>query len=304
MLMRKSRFGVVGLWLFLISALVACGAAPLPVLDRDSASMSAPVEVVEVEKVVETGYREDVAASNTASDLSDIEPMIVWNASISLMVEETKEAMAKVGTIAKDLGGRTVGSESWLEDEQLRARMTIRIPTERFDEAMAQLRDLALKVNHESANSEDVTDQYVDLESRLRHLEAKEAQLLEFLGSAEDTEAALAVYEHLAQTQGEIEQVKGRMEYLRNLSAMATISVDLYPEEAEPPVVEEGWKPGRTLRDAARALVSTLEGVGNVIIWFAIYLLPVLLVIAIPVALVVWAVRRRRRRRKAAQEQA
>jgi hypothetical protein len=272
-------------------------------LARDSAS-SAPVEVVEVEKVVEAGYLGDAEVSHTDSDLAEIEPMIIWNANISLTVEETKEAMARVGAIAQDLGGRTIGSESWLEDDQLRARMTIRVPTERFDEAMAQLRDLALKVNHESANSEDVTDQYVDLGSRLRHLEAKEAQLLEFLGSAEDTEAALAVYEHLAQTQGEIEQVKGRMEYLRNLSAMATISVDLYPEEAEPPVVEEGWKPGRTLRDAARALVSTLEGVGNAIIWFVAYLLPVLLVIAVPVAAIVWAVRRRRRRRKAAQEQA
>jgi hypothetical protein len=77
---------------------------------------------------------------------------------------------------------------------------------------------------------------------------------------------------------------------------MATISVELHPEEVEPPVVEEGWKPGTTLRNAARALVSTLELLANAAIWIAIYLLPVLLLIALPVALVGWLVRRRRKR--------
>jgi hypothetical protein len=163
---------------------------------------------------------------------------------------------------------------------------------------MAQLRDLALKVNRESASSQDVTDEYVDLESRLRHLEAKEAQLLEFLAEAEDTESVLAVYDHLSQTQAEIEQVKGRMTYLKTLSAMATIAAELHPEEAELPVIEESWKPARTVRSATRALVSTFEALANIAIWLAIYLLPLLLLLALPVAVVLWALRRRKKRRQ------
>ncbi len=303
--MHKREMGLIGL-LLLVAALVACGPVAEPQVGYAPVEVTKIVEEVVVEKEIAADYDAGVASAGAGYSPQEVEQMIIWNASISLMVEDTKEAMGQVQAVARELGGRTIGSESWLSDDQLHAQLTIRVPAEKFEEAMAQLRDLALEVNRESASSEDVTDQYVDLVSRLRHLEAKEAQLLEFLDQAEDTEAVLAVYEHLAQTQAEIEQVKGRMDYLTKLSAMATISVELYPEEAELPVVEEGWKPGRTLRDAARALVSTLEGVGDAIIWFAIYVLPVLLVIAVPLAVIVWGVRRwrrRRRERKAPQDQ-
>jgi hypothetical protein len=211
-------------------------------------------------------------------------------------VKDAKQAMDQVQSVARQLGGYTVSSESWLTDDQLNARLTVRVPASKFDEAMAQLRGLGIKVNRESATSEDVTDQYVDLQSRLRALEAKETQLLKFLDQAEDTEAVLAVYEQLSATQTEIEQIKGQMAYLEKLSAMATISAELLPEQAEAPVVEAGWKPLTTLRNAARTLVSTLKGLGSVVIWLVIYVLPVLLLLAVPIVLVVWIIRRLRRR--------
>ena len=246
----------------------------------------------------EAVFDDDMASPAAAFADAEVERMIIWNADISMTVEDAQETMDAIQAAARGLGGYTVSSESWLSNDQLHARLTIRVPAERFEETMARLRDMAVEVNRESANSDDVTDQYVDLESRLRHLEAKEAQLLEFLDEAEDTEAALAVYDHLAQTQAEIEQVKGRMAYLEKLSAMATITAELRPEEAPVDILEEGWKPGRTLRSAARALVNTLETLGNIFIWLVAYMLPILLLLAVPVVLVVWLVRRWRRRRK------
>lgn len=255
-------------------------------------------EGVVAKGIAEEADFDDEMTSNTASAGADVERMIIWNADISMTVEDAQESMDAIQAAARGLGGYTVSSESWLSNDQLHARLTIRVPAERFDETMARLRDMAVEVNHESANSDDVTDQYVDLESRLRHLEAKEAQLIEFMDEAEDTEAALAVYDHLAQTQAEIEQVKGRMTYLEKLSAMATITAELRPEEAPVDILEEGWKPGYTLRSAARALVNTLETLGNIFIWLVAYMLPILLLLAVPVVLVVWLVRRWRRRRK------
>lgn len=294
--MRCKRIGLAGLVLLVVvvvGVLASCGSA---VMSRDVGSVEAPAEsvVVEREPVAYTGN--DTAASEHSQ--AEVEQMIIWNANISLTVDDVRAAMGQVQALARELGGRTIGSESWLDGEQLHARLTIRVPSGVFEDAMARLRDLAVEVHRESANSEDVTDQYVDLQSRLRHLEAKEAQLLEFLDAAEDTEATLAVYDHLAETQGEIEQVKGRMEYLKNLSAMATIDVDLYPEEADLPVIEEGWKPGIVVRDAARALINTLEGLAGAAIWIGIYLLPILLLIGVPIVVIVWGIRRRRRLRR------
>jgi hypothetical protein len=296
--MTRKEITLASLVLLVLLALAGCGATP----EAQWAMERSPAEPMVEQVIVETEAKSVYApgGETSATDVSQVqvERMIIWNAAISLKVKDAQEAMQQVQAMARDLGGYTVGSESWLSDDQLHARLTIRVPAGQFEEAMTQLRGLALKVDRESADSEDVTDQYVDLQSRLRHLEAKEAQLTKFLEEAEDTEGVLAVYEHLAETQAEIEQVKGRMAYLEKLSAMATITVELYPEEAEAPVVEEGWKPGRTLRSAARTLVNTLESLADAAIWFAIYVLPVLLLIALPILVLVWVVRRWRRRRR------
>ena len=296
--MKTRWFGLVSL--LLLGILAACGVAgPEP----QRAFVPALEEAVaEKEARASAGdYAVDAASSGFEPSEAQVERMIIWEASISLEVEDTQDAIDGAQAVARDLGGYTTSADSWLQDDQLHARLTIRVPAGQFDEAMSRLGDMAIKVLRQSANSEDVTDQYVDLESRLRHLEAKEAQLLEFLAEAEDTEAVLAVYEHLAQTQAEIEQVKGRMAYLEKLSAMATISIELVPEEAEVQVIEQSWKPGHTLRNAARALVSTLEALANLGIWVVVFLLPVLLLVGVPLLVLVWLVRRRRRRRGQAE---
>ena len=296
--MRTRWFGLASL-ILLLGILAACGSAAL----EPQRAFAPEMEEVagKAARFPAADYAVDAATSGFEPNEAQVERMIIWEASISLEVEDTLQAIDGVRAVARDLGGYATSADSWLQDDQLHARLTIRVPAEQFDEAMARLGDMALKVLRQSANSEDVTDQYVDLESRLRHLEAKEAQLLEFLDEAEDTEAVLAVYEHLAQTQAEIEQVKGRMAYLEKLSAMATISIELVPEEAEVQVIEQSWKPAHTLRSAARALVSTLEALANLGIWVVVFLLPVLLLVGVPLLVLVWLVRRRRRRRGQAE---
>jgi len=287
-----------GIWMLavgflLVVALVSCGASALPTTYGEAAR-EAPMPAA-----IAGDSGANAAPEGRAYDTSTLpeDRMIIWTAELSLTVEDAQQVLDQVNALARSLGGYPTAAETWLDQEQLHARTTIRVPAERFDEAMAGLRGFAIKVDREVANSQDVTEEYVDLQSRLRHLEAKESQLLEFLDKAEDTEAVLAVYEQLSQTQMEIEQVSGRMTYLQKLSAMATISVELHPEPAEAPVIEEGWKPGRTLRDAARALVRTLQNVGEGLIWIGTFVLPMLLILVLPVLLVVFWVRRRRRRR-------
>jgi len=250
----------------------------------------------------EVGYDQpNAGGSATQAAGKETERMIIWTADIVLTVKDTEQAISDVLQMARELGGYAVNTESWIQGDLLYARLTIRVPAAQFEPAMARLRDQALKVDHESANSQDVTEEYVDLESRLRALQAKEAQLTKLMDQAEDTEAVLAVYEQLSATQVEIEQVKGRMNYLQNLSAMATITVNLNPEQPEAPVIEEGWRPGSTLRSAARALVNALKGLGNLVIWAIVFLLPILLLVALPIVLIILGIRLwlRRKRSKA-----
>jgi len=285
--MKKRVMALTSL-VVLMAILAACGG-------YSPASESAGV----AEQAVEREYDQANAGGSADQPKEDqIERMIVWTADIVLTVQDTEQSISDVLALAKEMGGYAVNTESWIQGDLLYARLTIRVPAAQYESSMARLRDLGLKVEHESANSQDVTEEYVDLESRLRALQAKEAQLTKLMDQAEDTEAVLAVYQQLSATQVEIEQVKGRMSYLENLSAMATITVNLNPELPEPPVVEEGWRPGSTLRSAARTLVNALKGLGNAVIWAIVFLLPILLLIAVPVVVAFLLFRLWRRRRR------
>jgi len=286
--MRKRAIVLTSL-IVLLAVLAACGSSAAP---REPALAS----VQEVEKVAYDQSNTGDSAAQAQNSQTD--RMIIWTADITLTVKDTEQSISAVLALARELGGYAVGTESWVQSELLYARLTIRVPADQYETAMARLRDQALKVEHENANSQDVTEEYVDLESRLRALLAKEAQLTKLMDQAEDTEAVLAVYEQLSATQVEIEQVKGRMSYLENLSAMATITVNLNPEVPEAPVIEEGWRPGSTLRSAARALVNALKGLGDLVIWVIVFLLPTLLLISLPIALAFFLIRMWRRRKR------
>jgi hypothetical protein len=215
-------------------------------------------------------------------------------------VKDAEDSLEKVESIAKDLGGYVVNSSSWYQDEQLRARLSIRVPAGEFDAAMARLKELAIRVENRNISTQDVTEEYTDLDARLRNLEATETELLELLTEVRErtskAEDVLAVHREVSNIRGQIEQVKGRMQYLEKMTAMATINVELIPDVLAKPIVVAGWQPTGTALNALRALVKTLQFIANAAIWLIIWVLPI---IAIPFV-ILWAIWRRWRRRKKA----
>lgn len=207
--------------------------------------------------------------------------MVVYNGSLSLVVSDTLTTQRAIGELVERLGGYVESSESTNYGQgRLGVNLKLRIPAERFNEAMDALRAMATEVRYDKISTEDVGQEYVDLESRLRALELRAQKLEEFLTKAEDTEAVLRVYNELSATQQEIEQVKGRMRYLERMVAMAVITVTLTPNELAQPVEIPGWHPEGTVKRAFELLVRTLQGLATLFIWLVIYVLPLLLLFA------------------------
>ena len=293
-----------------LAAVVGCGAARPEVVE---VMKEVPVEKRVVESVV---VEREVAFMPTpapgvpmaAANFGGLEPMeermIIWTGDVSLIVKDAEDSLEKVEAIAKDLGGYVVNSSSWYQDDQLRARLTIRVPSGEFDAAMARLKDLAIKVENRNVSTQDVTEEYTDLNARLRNLEATETELFELLtevrertGKAEDV---LAVHRELSYIREQIEQIKGRMQYLEKMTAMATINVELIPDVLARPIVVAGWRPSGTVANAFDALVKTFQRIVDAAIWLTIAVLPILVVIAIPFFILVLIWRRWKRSRKAA----
>ena len=211
------------------------------------------------------------AASRSAageSGASDIDRKIVKNGYMTLEVNDITVAITGVTAIARDLNGYVVSSNKQGVQDITYGQISIRVPSDSFDEAFDKLRKLAVNVPNESTNSQDVTEQYTDLQAQLRNLEATEAQYLEILKKAEKVEDILAVQRELSNVRGQIEQIKGRIQYLERTSDMALIDVNLQKTK---PIGGTAWSALETLKSAARGLVTFGKVLADVLIWVAIF---------------------------------
>lgn len=229
--------------------------------------------------------------------------MIVRSAEMRVIVADTGKAVSDATRSAEAVGGYVAGSQIWREGELLRARLTLRVPSDKLTMTLAQLRAIATRVENETVSSEDVSAEYVDLGARVRNLEATEEELRQLLVVARQNSRkatdVLEVHEKLTQIRGEIEQAKGRMRYLSETAALSAIALDITPDALAQPVVEPGWQPLVVAKDATRALVGLMQSVANAAIWIVIYVLPLCALIAV-IVFVLWRAVRRITARNAA----
>jgi len=307
MIIRSNLFVLLVVMTLLLGA---CGGAAVateaptePELYREEPAVPAPAadkagNVVAEQSVDSIGIP---VADNTAyeltnrsGDLTVLERsnrMIVKNADIRLLVEDTNTAIDRTTQIVGDAGGYIVSSRVWYQDYaqyQLKfASVTLGVPVDEFEKVLSRLRGIALEVRDETASGDDVTDQYVDLQSQLTNLEATRERVASFLADAKTVDEALRINQELANLEAQIEQIKGRMNYLNDRSAFSTVTINLEPElpELDPAPKSQGWNPGAVFEDAVKVLTSAYQGIAEFGIWLGVVILPILL----PPALILWA---------------
>jgi hypothetical protein len=202
-------------------------------------------------------------AADQRSTLPALGPQVIQTASLSLTVPE-KEFLATVDrarTIALGLGGFVVGSSSSQGTERrlVSGTLDLRVPSRSYARALERLSALG-RVESSEESGQDVSQEFVDLEARSRHLEAVERQLLELLDRADTVAAALTVQSQLNQVQLELEQVRGRLRYLDDQVAYATISLALSERQAVAKEEDEesAWGIVDAWRTAAHGFVAVV----------------------------------------------
>ena len=175
-----------------------------------------------------TGALQDIGDTQQQVVQSAIQKrIIIYTVDMTLEIVDVATSVDEVGAMAREMGGWIVSTS---RAERHVGFISIRVPAERLDEAVARLRGMAVDVQAENASSRDVTDEYVDLTSRLGNLEATETALLRLFDRAATVEEALDVQRTLSQVQGEIEVIKGRINFLEQTSAFSLINVALVLE--------------------------------------------------------------------------
>ncbi|MEX0710582.1 MAG: DUF4349 domain-containing protein, partial [Chloroflexota bacterium] len=207
---------------------------------------------------------------------------IIKTGEITVEVTSVGAAVGRVRALALELGGYVGNSQSGAFGEG--ATLTLRIPADRFDDALARVRALDGDVLSEATREEDVTSVVVDLAARLKNLQASEVQYRALLAQAVRIEDILSVQTRLDDVRGQIEQLQAQEKELTGLADLATLTVSLVPGAVQQ--ATGNWDPGKTVTDAYAALVGVGQSVANGAIWFAIVWLPALVVLAIVVLLV------------------
>jgi len=235
-----------------------------------------------------------------APALPSQERRIVLNVNMSLVVKDIQESLDKIAAIAGKYDGFVVSSSRQGQDGSSRGHITIRVASQQTDKALGELRALASRVESESSNAQDVTEEFIDLEARLKNLQATEEQFLAILQKATTVEDILKVQKELSNVRGEIERVKGRLQFLERTTTTSLISVELRPLASPEPLVRQSWSALETAKEALRGLSETAQGMASLLIWVVIF--APLWVPVIILAVLLRRVVRRRRARPAAIE--
>jgi hypothetical protein len=305
--MKKKRVLLIGFVLGLSMLIVACAPAMMqaneaPAMEPawdvyEEAMMEEPL-MAEAERGVDAGSGELAKA---------VERMVIYNADLQIAVQDPESAMQAVIQMAEDAGGFVVYSnvqQTQTASGRLpHANLTVRVPADQLDSIMSAIKDLTPNrredVLSENVSGQDVTAEFTDLASRLRNLEAAEDALVALMEEAQDPQDVLDVFGELTYYRGEIEVVKGRMQYLEESVALSAISVEIVAKESIQPIEIAGWEPRGTIRRAIEALIEAAQFLADATIWFGIFCLPFLIPLGLGIYFLVRLIRKRKAKKKA-----
>jgi hypothetical protein len=228
-------------------------------------AVDATAEPVSAREASDSGGGE-AAVSQPAGEgslLPPVGPKVIQTASLSLSVPRNRfpEVVNEARTLAAGFGGFVVSSTASQGDERRleRGTLVLRIPGQSYAQAMKSLTGLG-RVEAREESGQDVSQEFVDLNARARHLEAVERQLLELLDRAESVSAALAVQSRLDDVQLELEQVRGRLRFLDDQVSYATVSLQIHERTAagRPGGNDGGWGIVDAWKTAAQGFVTVV----------------------------------------------
>ena len=255
----------------------------------------------------------DQAVSNSGSGVpaAAVERIVIKNADLAIVVSDVNGHMKNIQVMAEQMGGFVVSSnlyKSYTNNniEVPEAQIVVRVPAEKLDDAIEEIKKDVVDVQNENVSGQDVTSEYVDLQSRLKNLEAAEAQLNDILQKATDTTDVVNIFNQLISYREQIEVIKGQIKYYDESASLSAITVRIIAEETVQPLVIGKWEPKGAALEAVQDLIDFLQNFTEFVIRFVIYILPSWIIVGIPLYLIFIGARalfRRMRGNKVKKEQ-
>ncbi|WP_203246826.1 DUF4349 domain-containing protein [Sporosarcina beigongshangi] len=225
---------------------------------------------------------EEVVSEAAQPEESTTNRMIIHQAKLQVKVKKFEEAQLKIEKKVAEYGGYLVESNVYRSDDKaVSGTMIVRVPEKHFQSFLKDTEEAAT-ILERNITGQDVTEQYVDLQSRVTSKRAVEERLLEFMSKAQKTEDLLKISTDLAKVQEEIELIVGKMNYLENQTSYSTIEISMYEDRIIVPMLEKDnlntWdKTKKQLATSTNFMLAT----GSSLIVFFIGNLPIIVLLAL-----------------------
>ena len=215
---------------------------------------------------------------------------------MDLEVSDVPVAIREARDAIRGMGGYVGASQTSNVDDQPYAQITYRIPVDRWEDALDALRGLngdTTKVVSEQTQSADVTSQVVDLDARIRNLQASETALVEIAEGATRIQDILDIQAQITSIRGQIEQLEAQQNQLADQTSYATLTVTYQlPAVAAIEVQAEGWDAGSIFDEATATLVGVLQALAGAGIWLLVVWVPIIVMFAVAAGIVAFLLRR------------
>lgn len=296
-MMMKKLFYILSLSILSI-LVVACSASSSKEDATSEKSMATSNDIGTESLMMEQDQSTEEVPSEQAQVETTVNRMIIHHAQLQVKVKEFKQAQLKIEKKVTEYGGYIVESNIYGQDaEAVSGTMIIRIPEKHFQAFLKDAEEEAT-ILERNVTGQDVTEQFVDLQSRVTSKRAVETRLLEFMSTAQKTEDLLKISADLATIQEEIEVIVGKMNYLENQTSYSTIEIAMFEDRVIVPALDKNnlntWD--KTKKQLATS-TNFMLAAGSGIIVFFIGNLPVITILSL-IGISVYAIIRRKKSNK------
>ena len=263
---------------------VVLGAACAGATSSSPAGMPAPGVATDASRASIPSFQGGAAAEGIASLAAPDRDLIV-TANVAMKSDDPWQTADAAKAIASRFGGSILGLSESITNDRRSANLTMRVPADRFDDAVAALKKLDGEVTASSVDAKDVTDQLVDLDARLTALRAEEGRYLQLFASAKTVDEMLKVQVALSQLRQQIEQLAAQQKATKDRVAYSTISLSVVSTAEPVPGTQAKWDPSRTFATAIAAFALLLRFAADLAIWAMVFAgLPLLILASFLVA--------------------
>lgn len=246
---------------------------------------------------------DEESTTQQADESTEADRKVIYTANLRIEVKNYQETVDHIQAQVSDRGGYIAESNmrEGSEDGSVSGRITVRVPQDKFEEFIQLVEDESSNVLESSTSGQDVTEEYVDLESRLESKRVVEERLLSFMEEAEETEDLLKISDDLGEVQQEIEEITGRMNYLENKVDLATVTINIQENN----VSISGDKNLNTWEKTKQQFMKSINFLLSAFSGLFVFIAgssPVLIILGIIGLVVFWMIRKRKKNHQESSE--